>query len=53
MSVYRQPLVYWTTAVLGLVIALVSEGWGDVLGLGLLCTPLLRLVYSGLRPRTS
>jgi hypothetical protein len=51
MSVYGEPLVYWTAAVLGLVIALLSDGWGDVLGLALLCTPLLRLLDSGVRRR--
>ena len=53
MSVYREPLFYWTAAVLGLVIALLSDGWGDALGLVLLGAPLVRLLYSGARPRTS
>lgn len=53
MSAYRTPVVYWLSAVTGLVVALLSDGWGDVLGLILLSAPIGRLLYSGLTWRTS
>ena len=49
MKPYWEPLLYWTAACTGLVLALLTEGWGDVIGLVLLATPLVR-VLSGGRP---
>ena len=41
MSPYAQPAIYWVAALVGLVLALLSEGTGDAIALVLLCLPLL------------
>jgi hypothetical protein len=46
MSPYRKPFLHWGAAFAGLVIALLSEGWGEVIGLAPLALPLLRLTYT-------
>ena len=40
MKTYGQPLFYSIASAIGLVIALLSESWGDMIGLALLVTPL-------------
>jgi hypothetical protein len=44
MKTYRLPLLYSIASAVGLVIALLSESWGDAIGLALLITPLWPLV---------
>lgn len=41
MNPYAQPALYWAAALAGLVLALLTEGSGDVIALLLLCLPLL------------
>lgn len=52
MKVYGKPLFYWVVATIGLVMALVSHGLGDVLGLLLLTLPLVRVLVALLSLRT-
>jgi hypothetical protein len=53
MNPYQKPLGYWTAAIAGLVTALLSDGWGDLVGLACLSAPIARLLYSGLTTRAS
>jgi hypothetical protein len=48
MKTYGQPLFYSIASAVGLVIALLSESWGDAIGLALLLTPLWPLVRATL-----
>ncbi|HTU61738.1 MAG TPA: hypothetical protein VMF89_24950 [Polyangiales bacterium] len=43
MSPYAQPALYWIAALIGLVLALLTEGIGDAIALVLLCLPLLAI----------
>lgn len=46
-----QPVLYWALAIVGLVLALLSDGAADGLALGLLCVPLLAIGWQLLRAR--
>jgi hypothetical protein len=52
MSPYRLPSLYTLSAVVGLVLALLSDGVGDALGLGLLMLPLVGIARSAYRARS-
>jgi hypothetical protein len=41
VSPYLQPALYWVAALVGLVLALLTDGVGDAIALVLLCLPLL------------
>ena len=41
MSPYAQPALYWVAALVGLVLALLTDGIGDAVALVLLCLPLV------------
>lgn len=44
MKTYGLPLFYSIASAIGLVIALLSESWGDAIGLALLVLPLWPLL---------
>jgi hypothetical protein len=46
---YAQPLLYWTAALSGLVLALLTEGMGDAIAMVLLCLPLVAIARNVLR----
>jgi hypothetical protein len=43
MSPYSQPIIHWLAALVGLVLALLSDGLLDALALLLLCAPLFAI----------
>lgn len=51
MKAYAQPVVYWLLAIVGLVLALLSEGAADAVALILLSIPLVAIGRQLLRPR--
>lgn len=45
MKTLALPALCWITALAGLVLALITDGFGDGLALALLCTPWLLTAY--------
>jgi hypothetical protein len=46
---YRIPLALWACAIAGLVVALATDGFGDVIGVGLTSVPALVLTRALVR----
>lgn len=51
MKPYATPALYWLASLSGLVLALLADGVGDIVGLALLCLPIVRLVVTLARPQ--
>lgn len=41
MKPYVQPIFYWLSAIIGLVLALLTDGAGDLVALALVTAPLV------------
>lgn len=53
MNVWQKPLVCWSAAVIGLVLALLSDGVGDAVAIVLLCWPLIAMLLPFVRKRAA